>query len=243
MRAEEFGWKATNVGKGGKRPSLDPFNKAMKGHERNPSAKEFASQGLEEYHHYSEYYDTRDEQEDKKKDSSNSNQSDKTKSSNATSHSSGLIRNIVSRVVVAAVGAVVVVNEYQAIQEHEAQKAMPTVASVSWNWSTDNQNATVNLFDGDNTLIQELTTTVYSSQEDPTCTAEGRITYIATAEYEGKTYTDTHVETLPALTHDLDYDEDHIVEQKIEDGKLITVYECPRCHERFTITISLEESD
>ena len=241
MRAEEFGgWKANNVGKGGKRPSYDQFNKSSKGHERNPAAKEFASQGLEGYHHYSEFVDTRTEKDDdKKKDnsSSNSSQSSKTNSaSKVTNHSSSLIRNIVSRVAVAAIGAVVVVNEYQVVQQHEEEK-FSTVASVTWNWSEDNQNATIGLFNNDENLIKELPTTIYISQEDPTCTKDGLITYIATAvDEDGKTYTDTHTETLPALGHDY-----VLIEEKLENGKIIRVYECSKCHERVTITISADE--
>ena len=51
MKSKEFeAWFSRNVGKGGKRPSYDPFNKSFKGSERNPAAEEYASKNVEEYH-------------------------------------------------------------------------------------------------------------------------------------------------------------------------------------------------
>lgn len=241
MRAEEFGgWKANNVGKGGKKSSYDAFNKSMKGHERNPSAKEFYNQGLDEYHHYSERMDTRDE---KKKDDSKSNssqrQSKKSNSSKVTNKSSSFVRNIVSKVVMAVVGAVVVVNEYQVIKQHKEER-LSTVASVTFSWSGDKQSATLGLFNIDEGLIKELPTTVYISQEDPTCTSDGKITYVATAvDEDGKKYTETQTDILPQLPHDYEL----IEETKLENGNLKQVWKCSECGHTVIWEVSAEEKD
>ena len=66
MKSKEFeAWFSRNVGKGGKRPSYDPFNKSFKGSERNPAAEEYASKNVEEYHRYPELKDTRTENDDR----------------------------------------------------------------------------------------------------------------------------------------------------------------------------------
>ena len=86
MRAKEReSWTASNIGKGGAKSSYSQFNKEFKGKERNPSAREFASMDVEEYHHYSATVDTRDTEKRKKDEtSSQSDQSSKTKSNTSS---------------------------------------------------------------------------------------------------------------------------------------------------------------
>lgn len=217
---ERESWVCTNVGKGGKRPSQDPFNKAHKGYERNPKAKEYYSQGLEGYHHYSEraeykYDESESKKEQKKQDRSSS---------------SKVIKNVVGRVVAAVAGAVIVVSTYTAMTEVKSQNCI---------WSSDMTTATIELVNEDGSVLRELPATVNVTQEDPTCNQTGTKTYTATAEDEDeKIYTDVKQETISALGH-----ETEIVSQTIKDGKLIIVYECSRCHEQYTVTIDINEND
>ena len=217
---EREAWVAKNVGKGGKRPSYDPFNKSFKGHERNPKAKEYASQGLKEYHHYSERAEVKYDEDDSKKVDQQKKQSSK----------SNVLKNLVARVVAVVASAVVIVSSYI---------TMTVVSSQNWIWSGDFSTVSVELLRRDGIVLKELPAVVTITQQDPTCNQTGLKTYTATAEDEdGTIYTDEHNETLSALGHD-----HHIVEETIQDGKIIRVYECSRCHERFTITIDIDEND
>ena len=58
MKVKGFGaWPSHNVGKGGQQNSFDEYNRKLKGGERFPRAEEYASRGIEEYHHYQEQLD------------------------------------------------------------------------------------------------------------------------------------------------------------------------------------------
>jgi len=220
MKVKERGaWVSTNEGKGGKRPSYDQFNKAFKGSERNPKAKEYASQGLKEYHHYSERAEVNYEKDDSK-----------TNEQKKQSSKSNVLKNLVARVVAVVASAVVIVSSYL---------TMTVVSSKNWIWSGDFSTVSVELLRRDGIVLKELPAVVTITQQDPTCNQTGLKTYTATAEDEdGTIYTDEHNETLSALGH-----EHHVVEETIQDGKIIRVYECSRCHERFTITIDIDEND
>lgn len=238
MRAKEReAWPVRNIGKGGRRPTYDAFNKSMKGHERNPAAKEFASQGLEEYHHYSETQDTRNESNNQ--NSTRTSQTKKNNSSKVNRATNGIVKNLVTKVAMLAMGSVIVVNGYQTIKANEAPPIIPIVASTTWSWSDDN-TATLDLIYDDDTH-KVLKTVVTISTEDSyeaTCTEDGKTTYVATAEDEnGKTYTDTHTETLPKIgKHDY-----QVIKNTIEDGYYIHIEECTRCHDKNTTKIYVGE--
>jgi len=232
---EREAWTAYNVGKGGKKSSFDQFNKSFKGQERNPRANEFASMDVEEYHHYSERAEykepTRDQQN---KNSSSEQKKHSQSSSNAT-------RNIVSRVagtaVSAVVGAVVVVTTYQTIEEHEEAARKPIIEVVDWEWNDQKSEAEVKFYDADGNLIKASMSTITVLRNEPTCTKDGSLVYTASITEDGKEYTDTKEEVLPALSHD--FDDGHV--EFLEDGTMVMTYECSRCHEQFSVEISYEE--
>ena len=214
-------WVAKNVGKGGKRPSYDQFNKSFKGQERNPAAQEYASQGMKEYHHYSERAEVKyDKDEESKKVEQQSKKSSKTRS----------LRSVIGRVVTAVASSVILVSSYV---------TMTVVSSQNWIWSPDHSTVSVKLLRRDGLVIKELPGTITVLQEDPTCNATGLITYTATAEDEnGDKYSNTQYETLSPLGHD-----HHLVEETIDEGHIVRVYECSRCHETFTIAFDIDEND
>ena len=218
---ERESWIAKNVSKGGRRPSYDQFNKAFKGQERNPKVKEYASQGMKEYHHYSERAEVKyDENDDTKQVEQQKKKTSKTNS----------LRNIIGRVMVAVASAVVIVSTYA---------TMTIVNSQKWIWNSDHTIVSVKLLRSDGVVLRELPAVVTITQDDPTCNQTGLKTYTATAEDEDeKVYTDVQYETLSPLGHDR-----HIVEETIENGHIIRVYECSRCHESFSITLDIDEND
>ena len=108
-----------------------------------------------------------------------------------------------------------------------------------WVWSSDKKSATLELYDSDGNLVHSIPATVSVKTKDATCTKEGLKTYTATAEYDGKTYSDTTTETLDALGHS--FDDGKEVTQ--DDGSTAMVFECKRCHEQFKITNSMSEND
>ena len=236
MKVKERGaWTAYNEGKGGSKSSFDQFNKSFKGQERNPSASEFASMDVEEYHHYSERAEYKEPQRDfKGQSSSNNNQKKQTQSTqNAT-------RNIVSRVagtaVSAVVGAVVVVTTYETVQENEQEKdRTPIVESVNWEWNDETKEATAMFYDADGNLLKMSESTITVKRVAPTCTKEGSYIYTATVNEFDQEYSDTMEEKIPALGHD--FDEEHI--ETLDDGTIVV--ECSRCHETFSIEIIYEE--
>ena len=241
MRARGFEeWLSRNVGKGGERPSYDPFNKAKKGSERNPTAEEYANRNVEEYHHYLERRDTNNaEDEQKRNDSSGSSDKSRSKSSKSVRNSpANLARNLITRVATVVVGGVIVVSGYQAIKESEAQAApAPIVAEVKWDWSDDYSTVSVGLLDENGNLIREVPATVTIAKTEATCIKDGNVTYTATAEDDGKEYSDVKNTVLPAKGHDFG-------ESKItvsEDGETIMIAECERCHEQVTVDISFDE--
>lgn len=257
-----------NVGKGGSRPSIDPFNKAKKGNERNVKAEEFPMKDVEEYPHYNERYSQHKDDDDNNNDRDNSSdsqtQSDtgsqsysqqgrstsysRSRSSKASKASNSaanaaqsVARNLIPKVVLVVAGSVVVVTSYQTIKEHEAAKANPTpvVAEAKIDWGTEESGATFSLWDKDGNLIKEITAVVVTDEVDATCTKEGKITYTATAEDDGKTYSDTRTETIAPTGHSFGEGKEIIS----ENGDHTIEFECSECHEKFTITTSVEEDE
>ena len=252
MRAKELeAWLSRNIGKGGKRPSYDPFNKAKKGSERNPTAQEYASSGVKEYHTYSETKDTRKETDEKKDRDNGSGSSQSSSSSGGRSKSmnrtpTNLVQNVISRVVSVVVGGVMVVSGYQEIKANEEARVLAahTVTQVEWVWNDDNTSAIAELFNAKGNLVLKAPAVITVTRTDATCNAEGNILYTATATYsssedEVDTYTDTRTETLAPTGHDFDGGKETI----LENGKTATVFECKHCHEKFTISFDPPKED
>lgn len=242
MRAKERqAWLSRNVGKGGQRPSVDPFNKAKKGGERYPTAEEYASKNVEEYHDYSENKDLTKEDERKKDDSQRSDRSDKSRGSGTRQAGVSRARSIIGRVVGCVVGAVVVVTGYQAIQEHEAAKAAPAVF-VEWQWGDDFSSVTAEVKDDKGKLVKEVAgaqVIVTVTEIEATCTEAGLKTYTATfTDEDGKEYSDTKTEPIEPTGHDLSE-----VGVETSGNQVTTTFECTHCHEQFTTTISVEEEE
>lgn len=235
MKVKERGsWVAFNEGKGGKKQSFDQFNKAFKGQERNPKVNEFASQGLEEYHHYSERAEVKEKDEDSK------SKQQETKKQNP---STNIVKNVVGKVVAVGVGAVVVVTTYQTIIENEKQPdPEPTpiieeITDVNWNWSADFKDVTVEFINADGKTIKEASAVVVTIKVNPTCTIDGSITYTATVTENSKEYSDTKKEVIKALGHDMGSVE------HIDHGDGTSEYKsiCSRCGEEFSIIIGEKE--
>lgn len=240
MRAKGFEeWLSRNVGKGGERPSYDPFNKAKKGSERYPEAEEYANKGVQEFHRYSERREENVDDDDRKQnESSQSDSARKSKNSKSTRSPSQLVRNMVARVVTVAVGAVITVTGYQTIQANEAKNTpAPIVAQTSWTWSEDFKTVSAKFLDGNGNLIKEVPATVSELQTEATCNTDGSITYTAVVEEDGKTFSDTKSTVLKATGHD--WDDGRLI--VLDNGETVMIFECGNCHEEFTVSIGLDE--
>ena len=72
-----------------------------------------------------------------------------------------------------------------------------------WNWSDDYSKATAYFVcNKDSEHVESVTAKVTISSAPATCTGSGRITYLAKAELDGKTYSDSEVVQSGALGHD-----------------------------------------
>ena len=72
-----------------------------------------------------------------------------------------------------------------------------------WNWSDDYSKATAYFVcNKDSEHVESVTAKVTISSSSATCTGSGRITYLAKAELDGKTYSDSEVVQSGALGHD-----------------------------------------
>jgi len=249
MKVNGYGaWPLWNESTGGQKPSYDPYNRHLK-KERFPRAEEYASMNVEEYHHYSEYNDITSI--DRNKNRQNSNRS-------KNSHSSRI--RIVQQVVCLVAGSTIIVSTYQAMtkpQETVAQEPtsqvveqqpdvtepeeelIPVVASTKWIWSDDNSSVSVQFFDSDGNLIREAPGEILVTTLEPTCNKEGLKTYTATATFEREEFTDSREETLSPLGHAFDEGK----EVTLDNGKSAKVFECSRCHEKFTFQTEMTEND
>ena len=73
----------------------------------------------------------------------------------------------------------------------------------AWNWSDDYSRATAYFVcNKDSEHVESVTAKVTISSAPATCTGSGRITYLAKAELDGKTYSDSEVVQSGALGHD-----------------------------------------
>ncbi|MBQ1407265.1 MAG: Ig-like domain-containing protein, partial [Eubacterium sp.] len=74
---------------------------------------------------------------------------------------------------------------------------------TKWTWSADGTSATATFTcSRDSGHQQVIPATMTVEQTDATCTEPGYVTYTATVEFEGKTYTDDASDLIPALGHD-----------------------------------------
>ena len=109
--------------------------------------------------------------------------------------------------------------------------------SPVWEWSSDKTNASYVIKASSGGVISSTPVTIISVEEPATCTEDGKITYTATINIDGKEYTDIKYEILNALGHLFGSGE----EVTLEDGKKAIRFECTRCHEYFIIGNSIDE--
>ena len=107
---------------------------------------------------------------------------------------------------------------------------------VSWRWNDDG-SAVLVITGSDGSVIGEIAAVVTTTEDPAGCTTEGRLTYTATAVYDGQTYSDSRSESTPALGHSFDDG----TEVTLSDGRTAMEFECARCHEHFTIVNSIDE--
>lgn len=231
------------------RKSLGAYNRPFK--ERYERPPEYTP-SVEAYKHYPAIKKiTAEEEERQNVETQNSSQSNgaQTKQARSTKgirSASNAARNVVGRVVAATAGTAVAVVGYQAVEaERLAAESMPetvveqVVANTEWTWSEDNQTVTVAFYDAEGNVIEDLVATVTIATEEATCTQAGSKTYTATAQKDGKDYSDLHTETLAPTGHS--YDSGKII--ALEGGAIGLERECQNCHEKFTVTVSAEEDE
>ena len=78
---------------------------------------------------------------------------------------------------------------------------------------------------------------VTKSEKPATCTEDGSITYTATAEVGGQTYTDTRTVTVPAKGHSFGNAE----VSTDSNGKKTLHYHCNGCNQDFEIELGIEK--
>ena len=122
-------------------------------------------------------------------------------------------------------------------QQSATESAQNGENAVSWEWSSDNKTAYLIVKDSDGNVISKTEATITSSKDPATCNKDGKITYTATAEYDGKTYTDTKSEKIAALGHKFDKGK----EVTLSDGSTAMEFKCDRCGGIFRIKNSLDE--
>ena len=240
MEIKEFGkWSPYNVSGDDPRYAADEFNRSF-------IKERFDCPGEFENSDFSEYYQVPKMNETSygKKDSSA--QSDKARKQKQQRQ---LRQNMIRQVVVMAAGSVVITTSYQAaVQRQQAQAAevqpagqsesASTSLTANWKWSDDYETVTLELLDKNGNVIEEIPAKVSVLEEAATCNKEGTKTYTATAENKKKTYSDTKTEPIAPLGHDMEAGKLTVS----EDGRSAE-YECPRCHETFTLSSSATEND
>ena len=250
MRVNGYGVRPGNNGYSGQQRSGDEYNRSFK-QIRFTSAEEYATRNVKEYHNYPEQKDLtkdKDDQKDKLKNKQNN-------AKNSGSSAAGGTQAI-AQVVVALVGAAVVTVSYTSAVAKRAQKQVDdTSTSISqsvnqnqaddtdvaltatWEWGEDNETAVLILTDSTGKVVAEVPATISTSEEAAKCTTAGKMTYTATATYEGKSYSDTRDKELPALGHDFNSGTQTV----LDNGNTATDFECNRCGEHFVVQNSANE--
>ena len=100
---------------------------------------------------------------------------------------------------------------------------------TGWNWN-GYSSATATFTDQNNSSnVQTVSAQITSSiTTQETCTTAGSVTYTATVTFDGNTYTDTKVQTIPATGHDYDYDNAVVTAATCTAGGY-TTYTCLNC--------------
>ena len=112
-----------------------------------------------------------------------------------------------------------------------------TKTTGSWEWSSDNKTASYVVKTGSGNVVSNTQATVTSDEEPATCITDGKITYNATVNVEGRTYTDVQTTILPALGHLFGTG----VEITLEGGQKAVQFECVHCHELIVISTTINE--
>ena len=245
MRVNGYGVRPGNNGYSGQQNAGDEYNRSFK-QIRFTSAEEYATRNVKEYHHYPEQKDLtkdKDDQKDKLKNNQNNN------AKNSGSSAAGGTQAI-AQVVVALVGAAVISVSYTSAVAKRAEKQADDISTsitqtvdddsalaASWAWGEDYESAVLTLTDSTGKVVAEVPATITTSEEAAKCTTAGKMTYTATAAYEGESYTDTRDKELPALGHDFDSG----TQVTLEEGQPAMDFTCNRCGEHFVIQNSLDE--
>ena len=221
-----------------------PFNERyQRPPEYTPSA--------EEYSHYPAIKNVVAEQEEKKKQLQQdgaSKHSDRIKRQSRTAQNVGrnignIVKNIVGRAVAVVAGSVIVVSGYQAIAAENAKSAeIPIVQVVAdWDdWDVSDSTIMLKLKDSQGNVVKEVPAEITLTEEiAATCTKEGSKTYTATAQDNGKVYSDSYTDTVSPIGHHFDDG----TAGTDENGYSVIVYECSECHEKVKGSASAEEND
>ena len=231
------------------RRNLGAYKRPFSGRYQRP--QEYTP-SVEEYRHYPAMKNVVAEQEEKKKELERNDaakQSDNVKRQSRTAQSAGrnvgnIVKNIVGRAVAVVAGSAVVVSGYQAIAAEEAAKVAPApIVQVvaAWDaWDVSDSTITLKLKDGEGNVVKEVLAEITLTEEvAATCTEAGSKTYIATAQDNGKEYSDSHTDIVAPIGHHFD---DGKAETD-ENGNPVMVYECSDCHEIIKVAASAEEND
>ena len=95
--------------------------------------------------------------------------------------------------------------EYTDAKEQEIPASGHTYGTPEFNWSEDYQTCTAVITCESCDDQQKMECDIVSETADPTCTEDGKTVYTATVAFEGKEYTDTQEEAIPAAGHTYEY--------------------------------------
>ena len=95
--------------------------------------------------------------------------------------------------------------EYTDVKEQEIPASGHTYGTPEFNWSEDYQTCTAVFTCESCDDQQKMECDIVSETTDPTCTEDGKTVYTATVAFQGKEYTDTQEEVIPAAGHTYEY--------------------------------------
>ena len=95
--------------------------------------------------------------------------------------------------------------EYTDVKEQEIPASGHTYGTPEFNWSEDYQTCTAVITCESCDDEQKMECDIVSETTDPTCVEDGKTVYTATVAFEGKEYTDTQEEAIPAAGHTYEY--------------------------------------
>ena len=94
--------------------------------------------------------------------------------------------------------------------------------------------------------VEEVNAKVTEKTDGASCTEAGKITYTATATFDGKDYTDTKTENVDALGHNYDIAEKNGWKWTADKEKCYVVkatFECTRCKDSHVVDATVEKSE